>query len=1121
MRIQDLPHGDKSTLELQPALDEDFGDAAPRGGIEVFFELAADGEPVLTVGDERWAVTGVRAKDREQLQRIVEGGSSRLCWVIQAHPKNKPSTITVQVHLFPGAFQWEEEQKIGIKDRALEQIRERRKSLVSIDEARTWLTKKMLLPAREPGGPVRLLLSGTPDRRPGTRTAFRILGQGFAVDVAPDKDDKLQVTRVVTASKPRRGEDRNPLHLTSGWISFSDSTEASLFRGTAQTELDVMVDRQDSYLKLWNTYNDLELKAILRRARQLGGLEYTRVLDDEDGSGYRFTLTVAAGENLRAHAGETTDLELQASEQIPAAILEQRVSLDDDRGSQDKPYMGRVSGFLASPPTLFISSLQDMEDRRPPEKGFLHISLSGDKMRLRRRREAWLEIKGATCPMPQLGFIIEKRHTNLRHRVHINALSPAAIEAFPGPPTSRQRAALSRALNTPDICLIQGPPGTGKTRVVAALMARLSDPDLAEDLGLSGSGLLTSYQHDAVETVASATKVMGMPAVKVGRRRDGQDDGEDSLETWRTETLERARYARAARQQEGKPSPLYGVLQKVRSLTVGYLKSPSRRDDPQAILAQAVGLAHPWLPARLNQQAADLRARLRRGPSDVQHGDADERDFALRAVRALRYEPLPFSDDGPRSAHRVLSRLSRLEGFTLGEREMEILQQAARLAPEEQPPADLLDSLAQVRDQFLDQLTPASLPGTAPRAHAEVSDLLSAMVDALRQRDATTRRGVEVAQQIWISDLEGDLDGIRRTAQHYTRVLASTCQQSVSRAMSLAKGGTGTVFQNVIVDEAARANPLDLFIPMAQADRRIILVGDHRQLPHILEPEVERELERSVNKETHQALRKSLFWRLFKELRQREKQDGVRRTVTLDVQYRMHPVLGEFISQVFYEEHGESFRSGLPAEHFEHDVELSDGTSLKGKVAAWIDVPLKRGREKGGRTKRRPAEARRLAQEARTIVTNNPMLSVGVITFYQGQRQAILEAMEQEGLSDRDEKDQLRVCHQFRRTPDHKRERLRVGTADAFQGKEFDVVLLSLTRASKVPEARGESASSLRGRYGFLMLENRMCVAMSRQHRLLILVGDLQMATGNVADKGVPHLTAFRELCEGDHGAIV
>jgi len=59
-----------------------------------------------------------------------------------------------------------------------------------------------------------------------------------------------------------------------------------------------------------------------------------------------------------------------------------------------------------------------------------------------------------------------------------------------------------------------------------------------------------------------------------------------------------------------------------------------------------------------------------------------------------------------------------------------------------------------------------------------------------------------------------------------------------------------TTFESVIVDEAARANPLDLFIPLSMARRRVVLVGDHRQLPHLLEPDVERQLAEGVEQGT-------------------------------------------------------------------------------------------------------------------------------------------------------------------------------------------------------------------------------------------------------------------------------
>src|SRR5688500_16220777 len=61
--------------------------------------------------------------------------------------------------------------------------------------------------------------------------------------------------------------------------------------------------------------------------------------------------------------------------------------------------------------------------------------------------------------------------------------------------------------------------------------------------------------------------------------------------------------------------------------------------------------------------------------------------------------------------------------------------------------------------------------------------------------------------------------GVRATVQHYSMVLAATCQQSVSREMESIKGCDETIFRTVVIDGAARANPLDLLIPMAIAER--------------------------------------------------------------------------------------------------------------------------------------------------------------------------------------------------------------------------------------------------------------------------------------------------------------
>jgi superfamily I DNA and/or RNA helicase len=330
--------------------------------------------------------------------------------------------------------------------------------------------------------------------------------------------------------------------------------------------------------------------------------------------------------------------------------------------------------------------------------------------------------------------------------------------------------------------------------------------------------------------------------------------------------------------------------------------------------------------------------------------------------------------------------------------------------------------------------------------------------------------------------------------------------------MSRAKGEV-TVFANVIVDEAARANPLDLFIPMSRAERRIILVGDHRQLPHILEPDIESQLEQSVADATRTALKRSLFERLFQAMRAREASDGVKRTVTLDVQYRMHPVLGAFVSDTFYLPYGEGFTSARPAEDFAHDL-----PGYAGRVAAWVDLPLTAGREHGNQSKRRPAEAGWIAKEVSRLATARRDLSFGVISFYAAQVDEVLGAMESLGMSERLDDGSFRVSDAWRETRDadgHLKERLRVGTVDAFQGKEFDVVFLSMTRSNDLALT---DERSLRRKFGHLMLENRLCVAMSRQQRLLVVVGDGAMLRGEAAEKTLRGLVAFRDLCGGKHG---
>jgi superfamily I DNA and/or RNA helicase len=294
-----------------------------------------------------------------------------------------------------------------------------------------------------------------------------------------------------------------------------------------------------------------------------------------------------------------------------------------------------------------------------------------------------------------------------------------------------------------------------------------------------------------------------------------------------------------------------------------------------------------------------------------------------------------------------------------------------------------------------------------------------------------------------------------------------------------------------------------------------VLVGDHRQLPHIIDRKLAAELDAAARRGGADApnesamLEKSLFETLFIELRERQARDKIPRVVTLDQQFRMHPALGEFVSAEFYAPHGEAFGSPTPAAKFAHGLPRYPGP------AAWLRVPIASGEEHPGQSKSRGCEAKAIVRELQALMDHDAgkPLTFGVITFYSAQVALIQEALVKAGMVELDEDGVAEVVEPYRelKKPNGRYvERLRYGTVDAFQGMEFDVVFVSMVRSNRIPGGQ----ANWRGRYGHLMSPNRLCVAMSRQQRLLIVAGDDGMLRGADAQQAIGPLVRFHRLCE-------
>ena len=120
-----------------------------------------------------------------------------------------------------------------------------------------------------------------------------------------------------------------------------------------------------------------------------------------------------------------------------------------------------------------------------------------------------------------------------------------------------------------------------------------------------------------------------------------------------------------------------------------------------------------------------------------------------------------------------------------------------------------------------------------------------------------------------LKELRGNRSEVERSLEHYLFVYAATTQQSEGIEIRKAKGiqkhkGEHPEYETVIVDEAARVSPADLMIPLAQAKKRIILVGDHRQLPHIYDEEIFESMKEDGERVDMNNIKKSMFEYLLK-----------------------------------------------------------------------------------------------------------------------------------------------------------------------------------------------------------------------------------------------------------------
>lgn len=938
----------------------------------------------------------------------------------------------------------------------------------------------------------------------------------FYTSIQGDKyNAKLYVEKVT-----KRSQQLPLLKIVEGELEFFDHT-AFLSKKVKET-----LETNKGYLDLWNQYADEEGNLLLEKARKVGCISVNREAATIESEGIHLPYM-----NLPKEAEDliSSDTYLFFSESIPAYLEDSQMTWNEYkilRQEQNKKkgssYKGEQARVIKRKNGGFV--IQTENGYIPPQK-FVSLSILGDEHQIFRRENARIRIAEGQAANPALGLILEGKLTeefsNYSNRKKVMPLSSFVMEKiFTHAPTETQKKAIDIALNTPDIAIIQGPPGTGKTTVITAIIERLNELCDKENK-VNGQVLITSFQHDAVRNVIERLRINSLPTMKFGKQeRLGEMDltVENIVEEWCEKYIEKL--------SEKNPELIeLEKNNKFSRLHNTYLIYPSENN--------ALAFLECAKEINLDEKVDNRISKL---IESKRVGREQQDSKLLMHIRRLRTTKEGFQDDGADNADELLQCLEDMKiNQSLGEnaKVFSVLTQAANCF-EKEPSDDLLSKLQDVKKYLLEKCIPK------PAYHREVVD--EDVLDIYNVINQSTKiyqdeKGAILANLL--KELRTNRSEVERSLEHYLFVYSATTQQSEGKDIRAAKGIINNnpeehpEYDTVIVDEAARVSPTDLMIPLAQAKRRIILVGDHRQLPHIYNEEVFESMKSNGETIDMNNIKKSMFEYFLEKAKELEKLDGIRRTIILDAQYRMHPVLGDFVNNTFYKPYDEYFSSPLPALNYEQYI------SKKNFPVEWYNFPNTYGPErKEGTSRVRECEAEFIVEKIKHYMNleEGKNLTYGVITFYSAQVNTIKKKLNAKLGDDA--------------------KRVRVGSVDAFQGMEFDVIFLSVVRSNdKSPNVRVDKKSKGASidyeylekykeipikdidknsdeykewetycdkvglqNYGFLISENRLCVSLSRQKKLLIVVGNGDMFSKDewcrIAEVCVPGMSKLYELCK-------
>ncbi|MEI0445721.1 AAA domain-containing protein [Brachyspira intermedia] len=331
-------------------------------------------------------------------------------------------------------------------------------------------------------------------------------------------------------------------------------------------------------------------------------------------------------------------------------------------------------------------------------------------------------------------------------------------------------------------------------------------------------------------------------------------------------------------------------------------------------------------------------------------------------------------------------------------------------------------------------------------------------------------------------------------------------------------------FDVVIIDEVSKATPAELLIPMLKA-KKVILVGDHRQLPPLFgeyeksykeiidtieDTEENKEIRNILTEENFNKFEKMVTSSIFKEYFEKAPKEIKHSLLT---QFRMHSDIMNIINR-FYEG---KLELGIPKDKEnilkDHKLEIKRTDNLPfilpNKHAYWIDSSsikilentyedIYESTYKNSTSYYNILETNIIIELLKKIANAYKKLNleekptIGVISLYQLQVNKLRNMLKEER----------------RKGTDFSSIYIDINTVDKFQGKEKEIVIVSLVRNPQTGRSKSKHITAF----------ERVNVAFSRAQKALIIVGakklyeKLDVELPNMDREGKENKKVYKEI---------